>query len=155
MDWTRAWSEQQAPHAGMRAELELRNHFSSKRDGIRVPLALEVTIRGRAGTFPARSFDVSRSGILLAITDRFYSPSGEALASFAFKVEQHFKTGADIRFVDHNFSARARVIRVTHAEHGESDLWLFACRFKSLLSDEQCEAIGLGPADEPSTTDED
>ena len=144
MSVTKTGSEWQSVEpAGIEAELQLREHFARKRDSERHALEVDVVVRGRAGSFPARSFDLSRSGILLQITDHRYTRDGEDLASYAFKVQQHFRTGADIQFVDQDFATRATVIRVTQTEEPVSGILLFACSFKQLLSPGQCAALGI------------
>lgn len=124
---------------GLSAELELRSHFAGKRSAKRRSLQLKVTVCGIMDSFPAQSIDVSKSGILLQITDSMFADGGEDLASFAFKVQQHFQQGADVLFVDHGFGVTATVVRVTH-RHGALSL---ACRFRHPLSDGQCHALEI------------
>ena len=124
---------------GLSAEMELRSHFSGKRSAKRRCLELEVTVCGIMDNFPAQSIDVSRSGMLLQITGSAFADGGEDLASFAFKVQQHFQQGADILFVDYGFGVTTSVVRVTH-RHGVLSL---ACRFRHPLSDGQCEALEI------------
>jgi hypothetical protein len=127
--------------SGLSAEMELRSHFSGKRSAQRRSLELKVTVCGIMDSFPAQSIDLSKSGILLQITDSLFADGGEDLASFAFKVQQHFQQGADILFVDHGFGVTASVVRVTH-RHG---LLSLACRFRHPLSDGQCRALEIEP----------
>jgi hypothetical protein len=133
---------------GLAAELEFRSHFANKRNGTRTSIAIEVVIRGRAGRFPGCSIDISRSGILLQITDRVYVPPSGDLAAFAAKIEQHFKTGADIRFVEHGFASRAEIVRVTHGQDADAQPFLIACRFRRPLTEVQCVALGIDLTDE-------
>jgi hypothetical protein len=130
------------------AELEFRSHFANKRNGTRRSIELEVMVRGRAGRFPGSSIDISRSGILLQITDRVYAPRSGDLAAFAAKIEQHFKTGADIRFIEHGFAARAQVVRVTHGQDASVQPFLIACRFRRPLTEVQCVSLGIDLTDE-------
>jgi len=132
------------PAPGMAAEIELRNHFAGKRDAKRRALALKVTICGVMDNFPACSVDVSKSGILLEITDSLFSRGEQDLASFAFKVQQHFQEGADILFADCGFGVTASVVRVTHRK----GVLLLACRFRHELSDGQCEALQIDDDEE-------
>lgn len=126
---------------GLTAEMELRSHFSGKRNAKRRSLELKVTVCGIMDNFPAQSIDVSKSGMLLQITDSVFADSDEDLASFAFKVQQHFQQGADILFADYGFGVTASVVRVTH-RHGALSL---ACRFRHPLSDGQCSALEIEP----------
>ena len=128
---------------GLTAEMELRSHFSGKRSAERKTLAIKITVCGVMENFPARSVDVSRTGILLQITDDLFAHEEEDLASFAFKVQQHFKQGADILFVDQSFGVTASVVRVTHRKLGGRPALLLACRFRHSLSDGQCEVLGV------------
>jgi hypothetical protein len=125
------------------AEIELRNHFAGKRSSPRRPLDIRITICGLLENFPARSVDISRTGILFRITDDLFAHEQEDLASFAFKVQQHFEKGADVLFVDHGFGASASVIRVTHRRIDEEPTLLLACRFRQPLSDGQCQTLGV------------
>lgn len=127
--------------SGLSAEMELRSHFSGKRSAQRRSLELKVTVCGIMDSFPAESIDVSKSGILLKITDSMFADGGEDLASFAFKVQQHFQQGADILFVDYGFGVTASVVRVTH----RNGLLSLACRFRHPLSTGQCAALEIEP----------
>ena len=127
--------------SGLSAEMELRSHFSGKRSAKRRTLELKVTVCGIMDSFPAQSIDVSKSGVLLQITDSVFADSDEDLASFAFKVQQHFQQGADILFVDHGFGVTASVVRVTHRQGVLS----LACRFRHPLSEGQCGALEIEP----------
>ena len=104
--------KQEKETSGLSAEMELRSHFSGKRSAQRRTLELKVTVCGIMDNFPAQSIDVSKSGILLQITDSLFADGGEDLASFAFKVQQHFQQGADILFADYGFGVTASVVRV-------------------------------------------
>jgi hypothetical protein len=128
---------------GLSAEMELRNHFAGKRTSPRRSLDVTVTICGLLENFPARSVDISRTGILLRITDELFAHEEEDLASFAFKVERHFANGADILFVDHKFGVAANVVRVTHRRIDGAPALLLACGFKTPLTDGQCQALGV------------
>jgi hypothetical protein len=128
---------------GLTAEIELRNHFAGKRSSPRRPIDVRVTICGLLENFPARSVDVSRTGILLRITDDLFAHEDEDLASFAFKVQQHFANGTDILFVDQAFGVSASVIRVTHRRVDDRPMLLLACRFRHPLSDGQCATLGI------------
>jgi hypothetical protein len=127
--------------SGLSAEMELRSHFSGKRSAQRRALELKVTVCGIMDNFPAESIDVSKSGVLLQITDSMFADGGEDLASFALKVQQHFQQGADILFVDYGFGVTASVVRVTH----RNGLLSLACRFRHPLSDGQCAALEIEP----------
>jgi hypothetical protein len=128
---------------GLRAERELRNHFAGKRSSPRRPVEIRITICGLLDNFPARSVDLSRTGILLQITDDLFAHEEEDLASFAFKVQQHFASGSDILFVDHGFGVSAGVVRVTHRRVDGRPALLLACRFQQPLSDGQCATLGV------------
>jgi hypothetical protein len=127
--------------AGLSAEMELRSHFSGKRNAKRRSLELKVTVCGIMDNFPAQSIDVSKSGVLLQITDSVFANQNEDLATFAFKVQQHFQQGADILFVDYGFGVTASVVRVTHRNGALS----LACRFRHPLSEGQCQALEIEP----------
>lgn len=128
---------------GLSAEIELRNHFAGKRSSPRRPLDIKITICGLLENFTAQSVDVSRTGILFRITDDLFANEDEDLASFAFKVQQHFANGADVLFVDHGFGVSATVVRVTHRRIDDVPTLLLACRFRQPLSDGQCQTLGV------------
>ena len=131
---------------GHTAEMELRSHFAGKRASPRREVDLHVTICGLLENFPARSVDASRTGILLRITDELFAHEEEDLASFAFKVQQHFADGADILFADHGFGVSANVVRVTHRRIDGTPTLLLACGFRQPLSDGQCAVLGVSRA---------
>jgi hypothetical protein len=128
---------------GLSAERELRSHFAGKRSSPRRALEVRITICGLLDNFPARSIDVSRTGILLQITDDLFAHEEEDLASFAFKVQQHFASGTDVLFVDCGFGVSAAVVRVTHRRVEGRPVLLLACRFRHPLSDGQCATLGI------------
>jgi hypothetical protein len=128
---------------GLTAEIELRNHFAGKRSSPRRSIDVKITICGLLENFPARSVDISRTGILFRITDEHFAEDQEDLASFAFKVQKHFADSADILFVDHGFGAKANVVRVTHRRIDGQPTVLLACRFEHPLSDGQCQTLGV------------
>ncbi|HEX5139212.1 MAG TPA: PilZ domain-containing protein [Planctomycetota bacterium] len=128
---------------GLSAEIELRNHFAGKRTSPRRPIEVRITICGLLENFPAKSVDVSRTGILFQITDDVFAHEEEDLASFAFKVERHFANGTDILFGDHGFGVAANVVRVTHRRIEGVPTLLLACRFKVPLTDGQCQTLGV------------
>lgn len=128
---------------GLTAEIELRNHFAGKRSSPRRHIDVRITICGLLENFPARSVDISRTGILFRITDELFAHEQEDLASFAFKVQQHFADGTDILFADHGFGVSANVIRVTHRRIDDQPTLLLACRFHHPLSDGQCQILGV------------
>jgi len=128
---------------GLSAEIELRNHFAGKRTSPRRPVDVRITICGLLENFPARSVDISRTGILFQITDDVFAHEEEDLASFAFKVERHFANGTDILFGDHGFGVPANVVRVTHRRIEGIPTLLLACRFKVPLTDGQCQTLGV------------
>jgi len=136
---------------GQAAELELRSHFGGKRDGPRQRRELEVLLRGRAGRFAARTVDVSRSGVLLRITDPIYAHVQHDLTRFIANIERHFRTRVDVRFVEAQLSVAAEVARLTVSRadiHGEDGRMLMACHFRTNLTPVQCHALGIDPGND-------
>mgnify|MGYP001828753722 CR=1 FL=1 len=131
--------------AGEQAELELRSHFVGKRDGVRQPCDLNVMLRGRGGSFTGQTVDISRSGVLLQITDQLYNMPHDDLASFAGRIEKHFRTRVDVFFVEAGLRKAAEVARLTMSESGE---FLMACQFRERLTDSQCELLDVDGSDD-------
>jgi hypothetical protein len=131
--------------AGEQAELELRSHFVGKRDGVRQPCDLDVMLRGRGGSFTGQTVDISRSGVLLRITDQLYNISNDDLASFAGRIEKHFRTRVDVFFVEAGLRKAAEVARLTMSEMGE---FLMACQFREQLSRKECELLEIDGGDD-------
>lgn len=122
-----------------------------KRDGVRRRCELDVMLRGRGGSFSARSLDISRSGILLHITDHLYRRSDDDLASFAGRVDKHFRTRIEVCFVEAGLRFAAEIARLTVSEeaaHGVESAFLLACRFRTVLSPAQCEVLGIDGGDD-------
>lgn len=97
-----------------------------------------ILLRGRAGSFLARAVDVSRSGVLMELTDPA-SAAGEDLAAFVGIVEQHFRSGADVYVSDAAAVVRADLVRVTH----EGVRLYVAFAFQELLEESVCAVLGL------------
>ena len=131
--------------AGEQAELELRRHFVGKRDGVRQPCDLSVMLRGRGGSFTGQTVDISRSGVLLQITDQLYNMSNDDLASFAGRIEKHFRTRVDVFFVEAGLRKAAEVARLTMSESGE---FLMACQFRERLGPWECERLAIDGSDD-------
>jgi hypothetical protein len=123
---------------GISAELELRGHFGGRRSDQRIAQQFSVLLRGLLGSFLARAVDVSRSGILLEMTDPSYA-AGPDLSAFALAVERHFGRGADIHIVDAEEVAYAQLVRVTEDE----GRLLVAFRFRKPLPSLACAKLGL------------
>lgn len=136
---------------GHAAEMELRRHFGGKRDGPRQRRELEVLLRGRAGRFAARTVDISRSGVLLQVTDPIYAHVQFDLTRFTANIERHFRTRVDVRFIEAEIGVAAEVARLTVSraeDHGENGRMLMACHFRSNLTPVQCHALGIEPGDD-------
>lgn len=123
---------------GKVAELELRGHFGGRRSDQRIARRFSVLLRGRLGSFLARAVDVSRSGILLEMTDPAYA-AGPDLNAFADAVVRHFGRGADIHIVDADEVSFAEIVRVTAVENR----LLVAFRFREPLPTIACARLGL------------
>jgi len=126
--------------AGEQAEMELRSHFVGKRDGVRQPCDLNIMLRGRGGSFTGQTVDLSRSGVLLRITDQLYNQPYDDLTSFAGRIEKHFRTRVDVFFVEAGLRKASEVARLTMSETGE---FLMACQFRDRLTESQCEMLGI------------
>jgi len=101
-----------------------------------------ILLRGRAGSFLARAVDVSRSGVLIELTDPA-SAAGDDLVAI---VEQHFRSGADVHISDAAAVVRAELVRVSH----EGVRLYIAFSFRELLEESVCAVLGL-----PSSSAED
>lgn len=123
---------------GVAAELELRGRFSGRRQERRVHEDFSVLLRGRAGSFLARAVDVSRSGVLMELTDPA-AAVGEDMAAFLEVVERHFRSGADIHLSDAAAVVRATLARVSH----EGVRLYVAFSFDELLEESVCAVLGL------------
>ena len=131
--------------AGEQAELELRRHFVGKRDGVRQPCDLNVMLRGRGGSFTGQTVDISRSGVLLRITDQLYNVPQDDLTSFAGRIEKHFRTRVDVFFVEAGLRKAVEVARLTMSETGE---FLMACHFRERLDARECELLEIDGGDD-------
>jgi len=116
--------------------------FSGKREWIRVPSSLRVTVRGEGGPYTGRVLELSRGGVRLILEDPSFYDTG--VDGFAFVI-QRFPDGAEVCFEGRSLLRRVRIIRITLHE----GVWLaLGCQFEHPLT--PGEAVTLGVAAEES-----
>ena len=126
--------------SGLAAEMELRAHFDKKRDFDRCWIGIPVELEGRAGSIKVRLIDVSRSGVLLAMTDPAFRYANDLLECYQ-RVQERLGTGAIVRFAGRAFSLRGDVARVTECPfEGRT---LLAVQFVDSLTPDQCASLGI------------
>ena len=133
----------------------LQAYFSGKRDSIRTYKMVSLEIQGSHGTFRGMAVDISRTGMLLRIMDPHFASQDEMehLMPYTARVWYHFESGFHVRFPDAGAAARGQVVRVTgHCGRGNS-LILLGCRFRTALTEDECQRIGIEyAADRPPGT---
>ena len=127
---------------GGSAGLEPPAQSVSKRDGLRFDRALEVVLRGRGGVFTVRTRNISRSGVLLEISDPVVLHCG--IEEFARAARKRFRTGADICFVGAELKVRADLARVQTIESAV----LLGFEFRRTLDAATCRTIGIEDRDD-------
>ena len=133
-------------------ERMLREHFAGKRDALRTPTLLDVTVEGHHGSFDGVAVDLSRSGMLLRLLDDEFG--SHALVPYTARVRFHFGSGINVRFQESGISAEATVMRVTEHVAGAETLVLVGCRFRHALTAHECEMVGVEHAkDRPPPED--
>ncbi|MGQ0614833.1 MAG: PilZ domain-containing protein [Planctomycetaceae bacterium] len=131
--------------SGLESEAELRRHFMGKRDGFRSRVDLAVVVEGRGAQFEARAVDLSRSGILLKITDPRFAPAGRSigLVEYCNRIVTYFEQGLNLQFFGGALKRRATPIRVANQSLGVEEPLLLACRFAAPLDGPACALLGL------------
>ena len=129
--------EDDPKNPGALAELELRSHFGGRRGGCRVLAQFKAAIRTDSDNFSAQTIDVSRTGILLEISENVYD--GEDLGAFADAVQEHFGGATRVVFSQLQVEIRASLVRVMVVE-GRLRL---AFQFERVLSLPLCDLLQL------------
>ncbi len=132
-------------NSGLENEAELRRHFTGKRDGYRSRVDVAVLVQGRGAQFEAKAVDLSRSGILLKITDARFAPAGRSigLVEYCRRIMTYFKQGLNLQFFGGALSRAATPIRVANQSLGVEEPLLLACRFATPLDGPACALFGL------------
>ncbi len=128
---------------GLAAEMELRAHFDKKRASDRCWIGIPVELTGRSGSLRVRLLDVSRSGVLLALTDPKLRYTSDLLECYQ-QVQKQLGKGAILRFAGRNFSLRGEVARVTECPY--EGRMLLAVQFLDTLTQKQCASLGIPQA---------
>ena len=135
--------------SGLSAEMELRSHFSGKRDSKRAFKLIEVEVTGAWESFQGLAVDVSRSGLLLRIMDpRFHKLGAKELNLVLYTelVQRHFADGVQIRFRGTLVRVDAEIVRIANiCDSRAKGLIMVGCRFDRLLTEDECAQIGIDP----------
>ena len=125
-------------------------HYAGKRDALRTYRFLDLEVSGEHGTFRGMAVDISRSGMLMRITDPHFATEAEAahLMTFTARVWYHFEGGVKVRFGEANVSADGSVVRVTGYCGPGASLILIGVRFKHMLGEHACERLAIAFADD-------
>jgi hypothetical protein len=128
----------------------LRGYFSGKRDALRTYKFLDSEVSGHHGTFRAMAVDISRTGVLLRITDPEFATQDEMnhLMPYTARVWFHFEGGFTIRFSRGAVVTTANVVRVTGYVGRGNSLILLGCRFDRDLAQEECAMLGIDHSDD-------
>jgi hypothetical protein len=139
-----------AEPAGLAAEMELRSHFSGRREGERVACGLAIAVEGGGGRASGCLADVSPTGALFELVQPPFTElqSRRDLLGYVNLVETTFSGRVAIAFADVPVRLRARVVRITQAPDEEGGVLLVACRFERPLSARLRRMLGIpaGPA---------
>jgi len=113
---------------------------ANRRNGSRYPIVPELVLRGRCGVFEAQVIDMSRSGVLLQITDSAYQFDLRDLKAFEERIAAHFGTGVCLQFDEPVKHVRGKTARVEQA----GTVYRVAFQFRVPLQLHECHAFGLG-----------
>jgi len=133
-------------------ERMLREHFAGKRDALRTPTLLDVIVEGHHGSFDALVVDVSRSGMLLRLLDDEFD--GQGLVPYTARARFHFGSGLSVEFRESGIHAESSVVRVTEHVTGTTTVILVGCRFRYVLTANECERLGAECTDDRSPAEE-
>ena len=127
----------------------LREQFPGRRDAIRTFKFLDLVLQCVGGTFKGLGINISRTGLLFRITDERFAEDGEQqhLMPYSARVWQNFRGGFHVFLEGGAISREADVVRVSGYCAKESSLVLVGCRFRTELSGEECDLLGLPDED--------
>lgn len=136
-----------ADPAGLLAELELRSHFSGRREGDRIACGLAIVLEGGGDRARGCLEDVSATGALLQLVDPPFTELRRRgdLLGYVNLLETTFPGRIAIALVDVPVRLRARVVRITQAPDEEGGALLVACRFARPLRPRLRRLFGIPP----------
>lgn len=128
----------------------LRENFCGKRSAVRTAKPLDVTVEGRKGSYEGTIVDISRTGLLLRISDPRFAGSEERkhLMPYTARVWQNFADGLFVATKDKALDACADVVRVTGYSGRDAELILIGCRFRRELNEDECGRLGIEDAED-------
>ncbi len=111
-----------------------------RRGAPRLDRILFVEVQGDYGSYRAKAFNVSQSGVLLSIDDPgFAAPAApDQLVVFTKRMGFQFGNGMLVRFLEAEVDVQADVVRVSEQDAGGEVLIVIGCRFRRPLSREEC-----------------
>jgi len=138
-------------------ERRLQAYFAGRRQSLRTCKFLDCRMKGNQdATFSGMAVDLSRTGALVRVLDRNFAEDHETeqLMLYTARVWYHFDKGLEISFLDEAISAVADVVRVTGYCGRGSGLNLIGIHFRTELTDEECEQLGISPDEDRASTTE-
>lgn len=114
------------------------------RFGRRVEASLAVEVAGNSAVFRAQTVDVSRTGVLLYVSDDAFVPADETenMILYSERVEEEFGEGLEVR-LGSGMHFEAEVVRVARRDDETDGPMLMACRYARPMSDEEWRSLGF------------
>ncbi len=114
-----------------------------RRGSPRLDRILFIEVQGDYGSYRAKAFNVSQSGVLLSIDDPGFAPPAapDQLVVFTKRMGFQFGNGMLVRFLEAQVDVQADVVRVNEQETGGDAVIVIGCRFRRPLSREECARL--------------
>jgi len=126
-----------------------------RRGAPRLDRILFVEVQGDYGSYRAKAFNVSQSGVLLSIDDPGFAPPAapDQLVVFTKRMGFQFGNGMLVRFLEAEVDVQADVVRVSEQEASGEVVIVIGCRFRRPLSREECDRLEApAPLSQTGTT---
>jgi hypothetical protein len=126
-------------------EKVLQAQYAGRRGAVRTFKFLDLSVEGRGGAYEALGINISRSGLLLRITDARFATEDDQLhlMTYTARVLQEFQGGFQVLLEGGVVARTADVVRVSGYCGTKSSLVLVGCRFREELTREECELLSI------------
>jgi hypothetical protein len=131
-------------------ERRLQAYFAGRRQALRTCKFIDCRLKGNEGALSAMAVDISSTGALVRVLDRNFAQEHETqqLMLYTARVWYHFDKGLEISFLEGAITVVADVVRVTGYCGRGSGLNLIGIHFRTELTAEECDQIGIEHSDD-------
>jgi len=117
----------------------------------RVDRVYVAEIQSDGGTYRAHVLNLSCSGALFTLLGAAFAPPADPdrLAGFTRRVGLQFSSGLMVRILDGDVAAQADVVRVMHKTDEGDPLIVVGCRFRRVLTPQECDRLDIESSPAP------